>query len=59
MEQLYKAIERIKELPKKPTKKEWNKIAKEEKLLSTVSLRCITNMTFVELCTRARQEKYK
>lgn len=57
MEQLYKSIERIKTLPKKPSKKEWNKIAGEEGLLSTISICSITNMTFVEFCARVRSRK--
>lgn len=57
MEALYKSIERIKLMPKKPSKKEWNKIAGEEGLLSTITLCTITNMTFAELCSKARRGK--
>lgn len=58
MEQLYITIERIKTLDKKPTKKEWNKIAGEEELLSTISLCTITNMSFAELYSKVRSGKY-
>lgn len=57
MEQLNKTIERIKSLPKKPSKKEWNKIAGEEGLLCTVSLCHISNMNFMEFCKKVRREK--
>lgn len=57
MNQLNKTIERIKLMPKKPSKKEWNKIAGEEGLLSTISICSITNMTFVEFCARVRSKK--
>ncbi len=57
MDQLYKSIERIRTLPKKPSKKEWNKIAGEEGLLSTITICSITNMTFVEFCARVRNRK--
>lgn len=57
MEQLNKTIERIRALDKKPSKKEWNKIAGEEGLLSTISICSITNMTFVEFCARVRNRK--
>lgn len=59
MEQLYKTIETIKKLDKKPTKKEWNKIASNKGLLSTISLCCITKMNFSELYCKVKNGIYK
>lgn len=41
-----KAIQKIKELSKPVSIKEWNKIAKEEKLLCTESLKYISGRDF-------------
>ena len=47
MKQEYeKAIQKIKELKEVVTEKEWNKIAKENNLLSSVSLEYISQKDF-------------
>ena len=45
-EEYLKAIQKIKELEKIVSVKEWNKIAKEENLLSTESLKYISKKDF-------------
>lgn len=55
MEKEYlEAIQRIKELKKIVSVKEWNKIAKEENLLSSESLKCISGKDFETLQLEVR-----
>ena len=49
-----KAIQKIKELSKPVSIKEWNKIAKEEKLLCTESLKYISGKDFIVLQKEVR-----
>lgn len=50
-----KTEKKIKELNRMPTVKEWNKIAKEENLLSTITIRAIYNMPFYSYCREVRK----
>ncbi len=45
-----KSLQRIKELSKIISEKEWNKIAYKEKLLSSESIKYISGMNFQEVC---------
>lgn len=46
----------LKQLDHKPSKKEWNILAQKHTLLSTYSLRIITNINnFSELCSIVRK----
>lgn len=45
-EEYLKAIQKMKELKENITKKEWNKIAKKENLLSSTSLEYISQKDF-------------
>lgn len=53
-EEYLKAIQRIKELKKIVSVKEWNKIAKEENLLSSESLKYISGKDFETLQLEVR-----
>ena len=48
-EEYLKAIQKIKELKRSVTAKEWNKIAKDELLLSSESLKYISKKDFLTL----------
>ena len=49
-----KAIQKMKELKENITKKEWNKIAKKEDLLSSISLEYISQRDFHTLQEEVR-----
>lgn len=49
-----KSLQKIKELSKVPTEKEWNVIAKLEKYLSSESIQYISGMSFDQLCREVR-----
>lgn len=49
-----RAIQKMKELKENITKKEWNKIAKEEDLLSSISLEYISQRDFHTLQEEVR-----
>lgn len=53
-EEYLKAIQKIKELEKIVSIKEWNKIAKEENLLSSESLKYISQKDFKTLQLEVR-----
>lgn len=53
-EEYLKAIQKIKELKNVVSVKEWNKIAKEENLLSTESLKYISKRDFKTLQLEVR-----
>lgn len=53
-EEYLKAIQKIKELKNVVSVKEWNKIAKEENLLSTESLKYISKRDFRTLQLEVR-----
>lgn len=50
-----KSLQKIKELPRILTETEYNKIAMEEGLLSSESLKFISKKSFRELCKEARK----
>lgn len=51
-----KSIHFLRNLDHKPSKKEWNILAQKHTLLSTYSLRIITNINnFSELCSIVRK----
>ena len=50
------SIKLIKNLDHKPSKKEWNILAKEYCVLSTYSLRMISGLTFSKLCSEIRKK---
>ena len=53
-----KSILFLKQMNHKPTKKEWNILAKKHTLLSTYSLRILTNTNnFSQLCSIVRNSK--
>ncbi len=55
MEELYKkSVQMIKRLKNIPSHSEWNKIAKEKRLLSYISLQYISNQAFHDLCKNIR-----
>lgn len=55
MEKYYeRAIQKMKELKENITKKEWNKIAKKEDLLSSISLEYISQRDFHTLQEEVR-----
>ena len=57
MENLYnKTIQKLKELEEKPTKVEWNKIAKEKRLMSYVAIRCWAKKPFREIWREVKAE---
>ena len=49
-----KAIQKMKELKENITKKEWNKIAKKENLLSSESIKYISKKDFITLQKEVR-----
>lgn len=53
-EEYLKAIQRIKELKRSVTVKEWNRIAKDEALLSSESLKYISGKDFETLQLEVR-----
>lgn len=53
-EEYLKAIQKMKELKENITKKEWNKIAKEEGLLSSESIKYIAGRDFNALQKEVR-----
>ncbi len=53
-EEYLKAIQKIKELKRSVTAKEWNKIAKDEALLSSESLKYISQKDFLTLQKEVR-----
>lgn len=56
-EEYEKAIQRIKELKKIVSPKEWNKIAKEENLLSSETIKYIAQKDFRTLQAEVREMK--
>ena len=55
MDEMYKrSLQKIKELEKIPTNKEWNIIAKENCLLSYMSLQYIEQKSFYDICKTIR-----
>lgn len=55
MKKLYKkSLQMIKELPKIISKKEWNRYAIQNNVLTAESLRYISNKNFNELCKEVR-----
>lgn len=53
-EEYLKAIQKMKKLNRKVTEKEWNKIAKEENLLSSESIKYISQKDFSKLQNEVR-----
>lgn len=53
------ALEKIQKLNRKVSVKEWNKIAKQENLLSSKSLRFLSKRDFYALSTEVRKEASK
>ena len=53
-EEYLKAIQKMKKLNRKVTEKEWNKIAKEENLLSSESIKYISQKDFLKLQNEVR-----
>ena len=55
MKELYqKSLQMIKELPKILSKKEWDKYAIQNNVLTAESLKYISNKNFYELCKEVR-----
>lgn len=55
MKKLYKkSLQMIKELPKIISKKEWNRYAIQNNVLTAESLKYISNKSFNELCKEVR-----
>ena len=50
------SISFIKHMDHKPSKKEWNILAKENNLLSSFSLRMMSGLTFSKLCSEIRKK---
>lgn len=50
-----KSLQKIKELNKLPSEKDYNKIAMEENLLSSESLKFISKKNFRDLCLEVRK----
>lgn len=50
------SISFIKAMDHKPSKKEWNILAKENNLLTSFSLRMISGLTFSKLCSEIRKK---
>ena len=56
MEEMYKkSLQMIKKLQRIPTEEEWNSIAKENCLLSCISLQYIENKNFNSICKKIRK----
>lgn len=53
-EEYLKAIQKMKKLNRNVTEKEWNKIAKEENLLSSESIKYISQKDFLKLQNEVR-----
>jgi len=51
-----RSIDFLKALNKKPTAKEWNKLAKENNLLSNVSLRRLSNCSLSALYSKLKKD---
>lgn len=51
-----KSLQKIKELKRLPSEKDYNKIAMEENLLSSESLKFISKKNFSQLCKEIRRE---
>lgn len=51
-----KSLRKIKELNKLPSEKEYNRIAMQENLLSSESLKFISKKNFSKLCREVRKE---
>lgn len=49
-----KSLQMIKELPKIISKKEWNRYAIQNNVLTAESLKYISNKSFYELCKEVR-----
>lgn len=57
MEEIYKrSLEELKNLIKRPTKKEWSKIAKEKNLLSCYSMSRLYGKSFTILSKEIRKK---
>lgn len=55
MDEMYrKSLQMIKKLPKIPSNKEWNSIAKEKCLLSYMSLQFLEQKRFYDICKSVR-----
>ncbi len=55
MKKMYqKSLRKMRELPKIISKKEWDKYAIENNVLTAESLRYISNKNFYELCKEVR-----
>lgn len=55
MKKMYqKSLRKMRELPKILSKKEWDKYATENNVLTAESLRYISNKNFNELCKEVR-----
>lgn len=50
------SLQKIKELSKIPSEKEWNVIAKLENYLTSESLKYLSNKNFYELCVETRKK---
>ena len=60
MQEMYnKSLQKIKELEELPTKAQWNKIAKENCLLSYVSMQFCENKPFPEIWKSLRETEYE
>lgn len=60
MEEIYlRSMDILMSLEKKPTKKEWNEIAKEQNLLSATSIRMISGKRVPELFSRPKKKRIK
>ncbi len=56
MKQYYeKSLQKIKELSRILTEKEWNEIAYKENLLSSESIKYISNMKFEDVCMEVKK----
>lgn len=51
-----KSLQKIKELLETPRKREWNAIARLEGYLLAESLEYMSDMSFIELCQKVREE---
>lgn len=48
-------IQAIKDLDKIPSASEWNRIARQYDFLSTISIKVISNMSFINFCKSIRK----
>lgn len=51
-----RTIQAIKDLDKIPSAQEWNRIAGKYGFLSTISLKVISNMSFINFCKMIRRK---